>query len=118
MRIVNWVSCVFAGGLAGCSLYPIPDDVSPFRTEEIVRYGRCEVRNAILAHMVNVGIITTQSTVEEIRSQIEAATKKAKAKKAAKKSGAKKRAAKKAAKKSARKRMPKKKSKKAKKSKR
>jgi hypothetical protein len=81
MRIVNWVSCVFAGGLAGCSLYPIPDDVSPFRTEEIVRYGRCEVRNAILAHMVNVGIITTQSTVEEIRSQIEAATKKAKAKK-------------------------------------
>src|SRR5712691_9867786 len=81
MRIVNWVSCAFAGGLAGCSLYPIPDDVSPFRTEEIVRYGRCEVRNAILAHMVNVGIITTQSTVEEIRSQIEAATKKAKAKK-------------------------------------
>jgi hypothetical protein len=30
--------------LAGCSVHPIPDDVSPIRTEEIVQSARCELR--------------------------------------------------------------------------
>jgi hypothetical protein len=76
MRIVNWISCVFAGGLAGCSLYPIPDDVSPFSTQQIVRYGRCEVRDAILVHMINARIISAQPTVDEIKSKIKTATEK------------------------------------------
>src|SRR5947209_10292292 len=48
MRIVNWIGCIFAAGFAGCALHPIPDDVSPFSTELIVRYGRCEMRDAII----------------------------------------------------------------------
>ena len=72
MRTVNWVGCILAAGLAGCSLYPIPDDVSPFSTEEIIRYGRCEVRDAILAHMIDRGIITPQYTAKMIRDRIEA----------------------------------------------
>src|ERR1700682_2341072 len=78
MRRVNWVGCIVAAGLGGCSLYPIPDDVSPFPTEQIVRYGRCEVRSAILDHMIRSGIITDRSTAQEIRSQIEATKNKAK----------------------------------------
>ena len=77
MRMVSWIGCVFAAGLGGCSLYPIPDDVSPFRTEQIVRYGRCEVRNAILIHMRDRGIIADHQSANEIRSQIEATKKKA-----------------------------------------
>lgn len=76
MRMANWIGCVFAGGLAACSLYPIPDDVSPFSTEQIVRYGRCEVRDAVLAHMINAGIISNRTTVEEIKSLIKTATEK------------------------------------------
>jgi hypothetical protein len=30
--------------LAGCSVHPIPDDVSPIPTQEIVRSARCEMR--------------------------------------------------------------------------
>lgn len=66
----NLLGCILAAGLGGCALYPIPDDVSPFRTEEIVRYGRCEVRQAVLDHMVRRGMITAQMTPEEIRSLI------------------------------------------------
>ena len=33
--------------LAGCSVHPIPDDVSPIPTEEIVRSMRCEVKHAV-----------------------------------------------------------------------
>lgn len=78
MRKVNWVSCIFAAALGGCSLYPIPDDVSPFRTEQIVRYGRCEVRSAILVHMIRLGMITELSTAAEIKSLINVTRKKAK----------------------------------------
>jgi len=34
--------------LAGCSVHPIPDDVSPLPTEEIVRSARCEMRLGVL----------------------------------------------------------------------
>ncbi|MGY2843417.1 hypothetical protein ACVIWU_006706 [Bradyrhizobium sp. USDA 4509] len=78
MRKFNWVSYIFAAGLGGCSLYPIPDDVSPFRTEQIVRYARCEVRSAILVHLIRRGMIDDRSTAMEIRSQIEATKAKAK----------------------------------------
>jgi hypothetical protein len=80
MRMVNWIGCIFAGGLAGCSLYPIPDDVMSINTEDIVRHARCEMRSAILEHMVHNGIIPPQFTDEGIRSQIKEATRKAKAK--------------------------------------
>ncbi len=29
-------------------MYPMPDDVTPLKTEEIVRYGRCEMRAAVI----------------------------------------------------------------------
>ena len=78
MRTFNWVGCILAAGLGGCSLYPIPDDVSPYRTEEIVRFGRCEVQNAIFGHMIRRGIITDQATVDEIGLLIKATKNKAK----------------------------------------
>lgn len=79
MRRANWVSNIFAAALGGCSLYPIPDDVSPYRTEQIVRFGRCEVRYAILAHMIRSGMITEPTTTAEIKSLIDVTRKKAKA---------------------------------------
>jgi hypothetical protein len=79
MRMVNWVGCIFAAGLAGCSLYPIPDDVSPFSTEKIVRYGRCEMRSAILVH-INGGTIPSEFVEDEIIEQIKSAKKKEKEK--------------------------------------
>jgi hypothetical protein len=33
--------------LGGCSIHPIPDDVSPIPTEEIIRSARCEMRLGI-----------------------------------------------------------------------
>src|SRR3972149_6239616 len=38
--------------LAGCSVHPIPDDVSPLSTEEIVRGARCEMRLGVLEQIV------------------------------------------------------------------
>src|SRR6266403_1992076 len=78
MRRASWLARIFAAVLGGCSLYPIPDDVSPFRTEQIVRYGRCEVRFAILNHMIRLNIITDESPASEIRAKIEKTKDKAK----------------------------------------
>jgi hypothetical protein len=75
MRRINWIGCIFAAGLGGCSLYPIPDDVSPFGTEQIVRYGRCEMRDAILAYMVDKRIIPFPFTEDGIKKQIKATQK-------------------------------------------
>ena len=73
MRMINWVGCIFAAGLAGCSLYPIPDDVSIYSTEQIVRYGRCEVRYAVLVHMLNKHIITEPFNEEDIKKRLKEA---------------------------------------------
>lgn len=54
MRRINWVGCIFAAGLGGCALHPIPDDVSPFSTEMIVRYGRCEMRSEIIGYINDI----------------------------------------------------------------
>jgi hypothetical protein len=29
-------------------MYPVPDDVTLIKTEDIVRYGRCEMRAAVI----------------------------------------------------------------------
>lgn len=47
MRGFTWVGCVTVIGLAGCSHYPIPDNVSLLNTEHIVRYARCEMKVAV-----------------------------------------------------------------------
>jgi hypothetical protein len=57
MRISNWVGCILAAGLGGCSLYPVIDDVGYLRTEEIVLYGRCEVRSALFDYLLKNEII-------------------------------------------------------------
>jgi hypothetical protein len=47
--------------LAGCSLHPLPDDVSPIPTEEIVRSARCELRLGLfeeIEHVLNSRGIT------------------------------------------------------------
>jgi hypothetical protein len=72
----NWIGCIFAAGLGGCSVYPIPDDVSPYSTQEIVRHARCEMRSALLIYMANEGIIPArQFTPEEMEGWIKAALK-------------------------------------------
>jgi len=42
-----FVSCIFAAGISGCALHPIPDDVTHISTFEIVQKIRCEAANAI-----------------------------------------------------------------------
>ena len=64
--------------LGGCSLYPIPDDVSFFSTEDIVRHGRCEVRDAVLSHLIQHNIILEHFTTKQIKDKIEATKTKAK----------------------------------------
>jgi hypothetical protein len=73
MRIFNWVGCIFAAGLGGCALHPIPDDVSPFRTEDIVRYGRCEVRDALFNYMIRRGIVSAHDNPEQLATRIKKA---------------------------------------------
>ena len=48
-RICRWSAPLISGfvalfGVAACSIHPIPDDVSPIPTENIVASARCEVR--------------------------------------------------------------------------
>jgi hypothetical protein len=66
MRTVKWFSCFWAAGLAGCSLYPIPDDVTPIRTEDIVRHARCEIRSEIIGYLIDRGFIAPSATEKEI----------------------------------------------------
>jgi hypothetical protein len=51
----RWLGCALAAGLAGCSLYPIPDDVISINTEDIVRHARCEMRSAIVDIVIEQG---------------------------------------------------------------
>jgi hypothetical protein len=53
--IARWLGCVFAAGLTGCSLYPIPDDVISINTEDIARHARCEIRSAIIDIVIEQG---------------------------------------------------------------
>lgn len=73
MRGIDWAGCILAVGLGGCSLYPIPDDVSPYRTEHIVRYGRCEVRTALFDYMIGNGIVSAHDNSEQLASRIKKA---------------------------------------------
>ncbi|AWM05399.2 hypothetical protein [Bradyrhizobium symbiodeficiens] len=73
MRGINLVGCILAAGLGGCSLYPIPDDVSPYRTEHIVRHGRCEVRTALFDYMIGKGIVSAHDDSKQLASRIKAA---------------------------------------------
>lgn len=75
MRTFNWVGYIFAAGLGGCSVYPIPDDVSPFSTQEIVRHARCEMRDALLIYLADKGTIPPrQFTPQEMKAWIKAAS--------------------------------------------
>jgi len=42
-----FVSSLFALGVAGCSIHPLPDDVTRLATRQIVHHIRCEARSAI-----------------------------------------------------------------------
>jgi hypothetical protein len=68
MRAVKWLSCSWAAGLAGCSLYPIPDDVTSFRTEDIVRYARCEIRSEIIGYLIKGGALDPSASDQAIKS--------------------------------------------------
>lgn len=46
-RLPKWAVLASAGAFASCSLHPIPDDVSHYSTEEIVRNVRCEAKEAV-----------------------------------------------------------------------
>ena len=71
MRIVKWLGCLWAAGLAGCSLYPIPDDVVAIPTEEIVRHARCEIRSEIIAYLIEQDVVAPSATDKEIAAAVE-----------------------------------------------
>jgi hypothetical protein len=71
MRIVAMNVSAVAMAVVGCSVYPIPDDVSFLRTENIVRFSRCEMRNSILNHMVERNYIFNSSDENEIKAKVD-----------------------------------------------
>jgi hypothetical protein len=70
MRKVKWLSCLWAAALAGCSLYPIPDDVTSIRTEDIVRHARCEIRSEIIAYLIERQVLAPSATDQEIAALV------------------------------------------------
>src|SRR5262247_2308261 len=82
MRTVKWLSCFWAAGLAGCSLYPIPDDVVSINTEDIARHARCEIRSAVVGLVIEQGIDNgrgaTLDTEDQVIAFVKAALAKAK----------------------------------------
>ncbi len=70
MRRVKWLSCLWAAGLAGCSLYPIPDDVASVRTEDIVRHARCEIRSEIIGYLIERQVLAPSATDKEIAAVV------------------------------------------------
>jgi hypothetical protein len=60
------VLIALAGLLAGCSVYPIPDDVLTLKTEDIVRYARCEMRTAVIDQIKHRKIVPESATENEI----------------------------------------------------
>lgn len=43
----KWALAISATVFAGCSIHPIPDDVSRYSTDEIVHHVRCEAKDAV-----------------------------------------------------------------------
>jgi hypothetical protein len=70
MRRVKWLSCLWAAGLAGCSLYPIPDDVTSIATEDIVRHARCEIRSEIIGYLIERQALAPSATDAEIAAVV------------------------------------------------
>jgi hypothetical protein len=52
--------------LAGCSVYPIPDNVMSINTEDIVLHARCEMRSALIDWIIKEKIIASSATEEEV----------------------------------------------------
>jgi hypothetical protein len=77
--IARWLCCVFAAGLAGCSLYPIPDDVTSIGTEDIIRHARCEIRSAIIDYVIQEKLIAPTITEDEVIAYVKALEAKVKA---------------------------------------
>lgn len=44
---LNWSAGIASAALAGCSIHPIPDDVSRYDTAAIVKNIRCEAKDAV-----------------------------------------------------------------------
>src|SRR5689334_1893129 len=70
MRRVKWLNCLWAAALAGCSLYPIPEDVASIRTEDIVRHARCEIRSEIIAYLIERQVLAPSATDQEITAAV------------------------------------------------
>jgi hypothetical protein len=68
----RWLGCVFAAGLAGCSLYPIPDDVTLIGTEDIIRHARCEIRAAVIDYVIQEQLIAPSITEDEVIAFVKA----------------------------------------------
>jgi len=80
--VIKWLGCFWAAGLAGCSLYPIPDDVVSINTEDIARHARCEIRSAVVGLVIEQGIDNgrgaTLDTEDQVIAFVKAALAKAK----------------------------------------
>src|SRR5207247_9518247 len=79
MRTAKWLSCVWAAWLTGCSLYPIPDDVTSISTEDIVRHGRCEIRSAVIDYVIAKGLVGPSATEADVMTLFKATAAKVKA---------------------------------------
>jgi hypothetical protein len=51
MRILRQLTIVGLISLGGCSIYPLPEDVTGFQSKHIVRMTRCQARDAVRAEI-------------------------------------------------------------------
>ncbi len=64
--------------IAGCSSYPIPDNATLIKTEEIVRYARCEMRAAIVDQVLEKKVVPALATEGDVVSFVKKAVDKEK----------------------------------------
>jgi hypothetical protein len=77
-RLWRTLAVLAAATLTGCSVHPIPDDVSPIPTEEIVRSARCEMRlgvfDQIAAQLEAYNVPNVKDVVSDVERYAEKAT--------------------------------------------
>lgn len=61
-----------SGAISGCAVHPLPEDVAPLNTVEIVEHIRCEMYEALRHQIVLIFDLSDSAEAHEIARQIEA----------------------------------------------
>lgn len=64
---------LLSSGICGCAVHPLPEDVAPLNTVEIVEHIRCEMYEALRHQIVLIFDLSDSPAAHDIARQIEAA---------------------------------------------